>query len=317
MHIDISILRSAWFLGGPTASGKSEVAIHLAHRINAEIVAMDSMSLYRGMDIGTAKATPEQQAAVPHHLIDILEPHEDYSLAEYVTAADRVCREIVARDRVPLFVGGTGLYLRGLLRGVFDGPAANLEFRQRIETQAAQEDPQWLHRELAKVDPESAAKLHPNDARRLVRALEVHHVTGQPLSQQQRQAALAPEDRPRHVFWLEPPREWLHSRINRRVEAMIAEGLIEEVRGLLDRTPPISHTAAQALGYKEAIAHIHGEQSLDETIDLIQRRTRQFAKRQHTWFRNLEECIAVPINGQDTAEELANRIASLSSVSEH
>lgn len=311
MQIDSSLLRSAWFLGGPTACGKSEVAIHLAKLINAEIIAMDSMSLYRGMDIGTAKATPDQQARVPHHLIDILDPHEDFSLADFVTTAERICREIVARDRLPLFVGGTGLYLRGLLRGVFDGPAADPEFRRRIETQAADEDSDWLHRELAKVDPESAAKLHPNDARRLVRALEVHHVTGRPLSAQQRQSALAPEDRPQYVYWLEPPRAWLHERINRRVEAMVAEGLIDEVRALLDRTPPISQTAAQALGYKEAIAHIQGEQSLTETIDLIQRRTRQFAKRQHTWFRNLEECIAIPITGQETPEELAHRIANL------
>ncbi len=315
MQIDASIIRTAWFLGGPTACGKSAVAIHLAQLIGAEIIALDSMSLYRGMDIGTAKATPEQQAAVPHHLIDILDPHEDFSLAEYVSASDRVCRDIMARGRIPLFVGGTGLYLRGLLRGVFDGPAADLEFRQRIETQAASAGSEWLHRELAQVDPESAAKLHPNDTRRIVRALEVHHVTGKPLSAQQRQAALPPEQRPQHVYWLEPPRDWLHQRINRRVEMMIAEGLIEEVRNLLERTPPLSQTAAQALGYKEVIAHVQGEQSLEETIDLIQRRTRQFAKRQHTWFRNLEECTAIPITGQESPEELAGHIARLAPAS--
>ena len=310
MELPSEILTRCWFLAGPTACGKSEVALELAARIDAEIVSLDSMTLYKGMDIGTAKPSRALRALVPHHLIDIIEPHEEYSLAEYVTAAGAACREILGRGRTPLFVGGTGLYLRGLLRGVFDGPPADWEFRRRLEAEAGElgGGAQSLHERLRAVDPAAARVLHPRDVRRLVRALEVHHLTGRPLSEQQRQLARPVSARPRHVFWLFPPRKWLYEHIDRRVEEMFARGLVEEVRGLLAAERPLGRTAHQALGYKEVIDLLRGGCDRESAMRQVQTRTRQFAKRQHTWFRHLEECRPVPITGDEPADGLAARI---------
>ena len=310
MRIPGELLERCWFLAGPTACGKSAVALPLARRLNAEIISLDSMALYRGMDIGTAKPSSEQRADVPHHLIDIIEPHAEFSVAQYLHAAEAACRQIVARGRVPLFVGGTGLYLRAVLRGVFEGPPADQELRRRLEADAAVSGAAALHRRLQQVDPAAAAVLHPNDARRVIRALEVYEVTGQPLSEQQRQPALPPDERPQRVYWLWPPRDWLYDRINGRVEQMFAAGLLDEVRRLLASDRPLSHTARQALGYKEAIDHLQGRQTLEQAIEQVKTRTRQFAKRQHTWFRNLAECRPIAMSGSETAEELAATIAT-------
>lgn len=309
MNIAVGSLRSCWVLAGPTACGKTSVSLTLAERIGAEIVALDSMSLYRGMDIGTAKVTTSERARLPHHLIDIVDPSEEFSVAQYVTAAARICADIVERGRVPLFVGGTGLYLRGVLRGVFEGPAADWTFRRRMEG-IARADPAAPHRQLQDCDPECARRLHPNDHRRIIRALEVFEITGRPLSQLQQQTALLPEHRPQNVFWLSPPRSWLYERIDTRVEQMVEDGLVDEVRRLLKRRPPPGRTARQALGYREMIAHLNGESTLAEAILQIQTNTRQFAKRQHTWFRNLEECREIPITGAETVEEIVARVTT-------
>lgn len=310
MQFDLPTLQKCWFLTGPTACGKTAAAPVLAERINAEIVALDSMSLYRGMDVGTAKPTLAERARVPHHLIDILDPHEDYTVVEYLQSALHTCRDIVRRGRTPLFVGGAGLYLRAILRGVFDGPPADWEFRRRLEEEAAHRPPEYLHAKLQAVDPAAARRLPPQDRRRLIRALEVHHLTGRPASEQQRQFPLPPEERPQHVYWLHPPRDRLYQRINRRVEAMLVAGLVDEVRRLL-AGPPLSRTAAQALGYAEMIAMLRGEGTLADAVDAIQTKTRQFAKRQHTWFRNLEECTAVAVTGDETPTELAALIQTV------
>jgi tRNA dimethylallyltransferase len=208
-------------------------------------------------------------------------------------------------------VGGTGLYLRGVLRGVFTGPAADWAIRRRLEAEAGEHPPGWLHERLRAVDPAAAAALHPHDTRRLVRALEVFELTGRPLSEQQTQPPLPEADRPRHVYWLSPPRDWLYERINRRVDAMLSAGLVDEVRSLLAGPQPLGRTARQALGYREIVDFLESRATLDEATDLIRRRTRQFAKRQHTWFRNLVECRAVTTDGSETPALLAGRIASL------
>ena len=302
------LLQQCWFLAGPTAAGKTAAGIMLAQRLNGEILALDSMSLYRRMDIGTAKPDADERAAVPHHLIDILEPWEEFTVADYVTRAEQTCREIVGRGRTPIFVGGTGLYLRSLLRGVFEGPPADWDFRRELEAQARDHPPDWLHQQVAAVDPPTASRLHPSDRRRLIRALEIQHLTGQPASGQQQEQPLPEAERPRHVYWLHPPRDWLYQRIDRRVESMISAGLVEEVRRLLADPRGLSRTARQALGYKEMIDHLEGRCSLAEGVETLQRRTRQFAKRQHTWFRNLEECRAVPVVVADTTESIVARI---------
>ncbi len=309
MHIEPEHLRRCWFLAGPTASGKSDVALILAEHLDAEIIALDSMTLYRGMDIGTAKPTPAERARVPHHLFDVLDPDEEYSVAEYVTACAAIVHDVLSRDRVPLFVGGTGLYLRSLLRGVFEGPPADWELRCRLTEDLERLGVEALHQRLQGIDPATAERLSPNDVRRVIRALEVHAVTGKPLSAQQMQPPLPIEQRPPHVYWLEPPRGWLHERIHRRVERMFAAGLVDEVRQLLSRPRPLSHTARQAIGYKEVIDWLEADTGDPASVSaLIQTRTRQFAKRQHTWFRNLEECSAIAITGHETAERLAEAI---------
>ncbi|TWT49800.1 tRNA dimethylallyltransferase [Thalassoglobus neptunius] len=311
MKFPVDILQNCWFLAGPTAVGKSELAIRLAEELDGEILSLDSMAIYRQMNIGTAKPTQEQQNRVPHHLIDLIDPDGEFSTAEYLVNAVNVSREVMNRGKTPVFVGGTGLYLRALLRGVFEGPPADWEFRNELKERAETEGPNWLHSQLSNVDPVSAERLHPNDHRRLIRALEIHHLTGQPASLIQNEQPLPEEERPSHVYWLSPDREWLRDRIDTRVEFMIESGLMAEVQNLLQRDPPIGRTARQALGYREMIDFLEGRcESLDETIEKIQTGTRQFAKRQHTWFRNLVECRPLERRPEDTDIDLLQRILS-------
>jgi tRNA dimethylallyltransferase len=278
-------------LTGPTGSGKTRLGLELAERFRAEIVSMDSMALYRGMDLGTAKPTPEERRRVPHHLIDVLDPWESASVAWWLEQAARCCEDIRSRGRRVLFVGGTPLYLKALLRGLFAGPAADETLRARLLREAEESGPAALHARLARVDPVAAARLHPNDLRRLIRALEVWELTGRPISSWQTQwtraekATTAPS-----CLWLDVPRQELYVHINARVERMFAEGLVDEVRRLLDLPRPLSREARQALGYKEVLRYLEGRISLAETIELVKTRTRQYAKRQLTWFRHLPEC---------------------------
>jgi tRNA dimethylallyltransferase len=300
-----------WYLTGPTAGGKTGVGLTLAKLLKAEIISLDSMALYRGMDIGTAKPTAAQREETPHHLIDILEPEEEYSLAQYLEAAWCAIREIRQRGREVLFVGGTPLYLKGLLRGVFQGPAADWGFRQQLEQEARSQNPSYLHRKLAEIDPASANWLHPNDTRRIVRALEVYQLTGRPISEFQKQFKVGRAAEECRVFVLDWPREELYSRIDRRVDEMFSAGLVDEVRCLLGRPHPLSRTAIQALGYREVIEHLQGGRGLPETMELVKMHTRQFAKRQLTWFRSLSECRFVGASGADSAETVARQIAGL------
>ena len=310
MQFSTEVLQQCWFLAGPTACGKTELSLLLAEHLNAEILAMDSMSLYRGMDIGTAKVSTAERKRVPHHLIDLIDPHEKFSVADYFTAAEACCRQIISRGRTPLFVGGTGLYLRTILRGVFDGPSADWDYRNELETFAETEGNEALHDRLAAVDPVSAEKLHPNDVRRVARALEVYHVTGIPLSVQHAEPILNAEQCPAHVFWLLPDREWLYERINKRVDQMLSEGLMDEVKQLLAAAEPMSRTARQALGYKELIDFMEGQYSYDRAVELLKQQTRRFAKRQHTFFRNIKECREIEVHPEDQPAELLERILS-------
>lgn len=284
-----------WYLTGPTASGKTQVGLELAERLGAEIVSMDSMALFRGMDIGTAKPTLQERCLVPHHLVDLIDAHQDFSLAQYLDAADRATADIRQRGRQVLFAGGTPLYLKGLLRGVFDGPPADWAVRNQLLEEANHQGPEYLHVELVKIDPVSAARLHPNDTRRLVRALEVYRKTGIPISELQRQFSIGrPADECR-VFVLDWDRDVLCDRIDRRVDQMFAQGLVEEVRRLLNRPSPLSRTAGQAVGYREVIEHLAGKHDLPATVQLVKLHTRQLAKRQMTWFRSLTECRFVKV----------------------
>lgn len=303
-------LGDCWFLTGPTASGKSSVGVELAERLGAEIVSMDSMALYRGMDIGTAKPSVCQRQRVPHHLLDILEPHEEYSLAQYVAAAHQAVEAIRQRGRQVLFVGGTPLYLKALLRGMFQGPPADPQLRQQLADEQRRFGPGHLHRRLAAVDPLAASRLHPNDHRRLIRALEVYTKTGRPISDFQQQFAAPKASSPR-VFVLHWPRRELYGRIDQRVEAMFRAGLVDEVRRLASGPLPLSPTARQALGYREVLDHLAGRYDLPTTLERVKTHTRQFAKRQGTWFRSLPECRFVPVADPLDPREVAGRVAAL------
>jgi tRNA dimethylallyltransferase len=278
-------------LTGPTGSGKTQLALRLARNLNAEIIALDSMTLYRGMDVGTAKPSPEQRRQVPHHLIDVLDPSESASVAWWLEQARVCCREIAARGKRILFVGGTPLYLKALLYGLFDGPPADEVVRLRLQQEAERDGLPALHARLAAVDPASATRLHANDVRRVIRALEVWELTARPISAWQQQwrgttSGLAEN----HCLYLDVPRDVLYQRLNARVDAMLAEGLVEEVRGLMERHPPLSREARQAVGYKEILAHLAGACDLATAIDEVKKRSRHLAKHQLTWFRQIPEC---------------------------
>ena len=297
----------ALVLTGPTGSGKSAVALELAERLGCEIVAMDSMTLYRGMDVGTAKPTPAERARVPHHLIDVLDPWESGSVAWWLGRADEACQLIRTRGKRPLFVGGTPFYLKALTCGLFDAPPVDPRIRAGLEAEAAQTGPDALHRRLAEVDPPTAARLHPNDVRRVVRALEVFAATGRPISSFQ-QTWAAPET---HTLipcvMLDWPRDELYRRIDARVDAMLAAGWLDEVRRLAADPRGMGKEASQALGYRELRLHLNNGGDWAAAVTEIKTRTRQFAKRQLTWFRQMPGCDPVAANQPRLAEWIVQK----------
>lgn len=300
-----------WFLTGATASGKTSVALELATRINAEVISLDSMAVYRGMNIGTAKPTGEQRAAVPHYLVDILDPDQQFSVADYVDLAFEKIEEIRARGREVLFVGGTPLYLKAMLRGIFDGPPADWKFRREIEHEIEQVGLPALHDRLMQVDPVTANRLHPNDKRRMIRALEVYRITGEPISHQQIQFDDGPPAEQCRVFALQWPRDALHRRIESRVDQMFELGFVDEVNGLLEKYGELSHTASQAVGYHEVIEYIREHGDLANTIESVKVRTRRFARRQETWFRSLSECRFIEQHPTSSPAQVAEQIVAL------
>jgi tRNA dimethylallyltransferase len=285
------------------------VGIALARLLAAEIVALDSMTLYRGMDIGTAKPTVAEQGEIPHHLIDVLDPWESASVAVYRSWALAAVAAVEARGKRVLFVGGTALYLKALLRGLFAGPGADFARRRALEEEADRCGDAALHTRLAALDPVTAARLHPHDRRRVIRALEVIGVAGQPLSRLQTE-----HDRPAPagvaVFALERPRAELCDRINRRVVQMFADGLVAEVRALQAGVRTLGPVAAQGVGYREVLDHLAGHAPLDHTVARVQARTRQFAKRQATWFRGLAEVRPWPVATDEPPAATAARLAA-------
>jgi len=305
-------LLQSLILAGPTACGKSALALEPAERIGGEIIAMDSMTLYRGMDIGTAKPSAADSARVPHHLIDVLEPWESATVAWWLERAEKACSEIVVRGKRPIFVGGTPFYLKTLLYGLFPGPPGDPGLRKELEAEAERDGNDRLHARLAAVDAKTAARLHPNDVRRVVRALEVFQLTGQPISAWQQTwdtPAFGNSDKPRPparipTVVLELPREELYRRIERRIEAMLAAGWLDEVRRLRDLPRPLSREARQALGYRELLEFLDGQKTWEETVERIRIHTRQFAKRQLTWFRHLPVCTPIPADATDVCDRV-------------
>lgn len=278
-------------LTGPTGSGKTDWALRLAEELPVEIVSVDSAQVYRGLDIGTAKPSREIRARIPHHLIDIRDPAESYSAGQFVADATRLIGEITARGRLPLLVGGTMLYLRALSAGLSELPQASAEVREAIDRRAEREGWAALHEELARVDPEAAARIHPNDPQRIQRALEVYYTTGRPITELQRERRAAhPPPRLRRWALVPADRAALHRRLERRFLGMMERGFLEEVTILHERgdlTP--RHPAIRAVGYRQLWGHLDGEYSLEEGIRRAIAATRQLAKRQLTWIRSERE----------------------------
>ncbi|MEN9630780.1 MAG: tRNA dimethylallyltransferase MiaA [Pseudomonadota bacterium] len=297
-------------LAGPTASGKTAVALDLAQHLPLEVISVDSALVYRGMDIGTAKPTAEERAQVPHHLIDILEPTEAYSAARFVADATRLAAEVRARGRLPLLVGGTMLYLKALREGIDTMPPADGEVRRQLDEQAAQHGWPALHAELARVDPATAARLPPGDSQRIQRALEVYRLTGRPLSQWQQGPRAADTDAWPLVALEPQSRAWLHQRIADRFAAMLKAGLLDEVRALRLRGDLLPELPSmRCVGYRQAWLALDGGRS-DTLFDQGVAATRQLAKRQLTWLRGMAR-HTVACDAPDAMMQARQRLMSL------
>jgi tRNA dimethylallyltransferase len=270
---------------GPTGSGKTALSLRLAEQFGGEIVSCDSVAVYRGMELGTAKPSVEERERVPHHLIDVADPDQPFTAGEYSRRARATLAEIATRGRLPIVTGGTGLYLRALVDGIFPGPGRQEDLRVRLQRSHARHGVGWLHRVLGRLDPVSAERIHANDKAKLIRAIEVCVAGGTPMSVAQARDALLGFRILR--IGLNPPREALYERLNRRAEAMFQAGLVEETRGLLQRYGAVK--AMDSLGYRQALGVLNGALSLEQAIGAAQQGHRNYAKRQLTWFRREPE----------------------------
>lgn len=285
-------------IAGPTASGKSALALDLAEELDGEIICADSLTVYRGFEIGSAKPTTVQQRQIPHHLLDIRDPTEPFTAADFKLTAKMAIDDICQRGRRPILAGGTGLYLRALLRGLNDAPPQDPILREALQQRADQKGAEALLAELAQVDPTTAERLHPHNLVRIIRALEVFYTSGVPLSDFHAEHGFSESEYHTLQFCLDLPRPELYQRINDRVDAMLTNGLIDEVQGLLQSGIPTDCKPLQAIGYKEVLAYLQGRYDHDEMTRLIKRNTRHFAKRQLTWFRSEPDMhwVAYPEN---------------------
>jgi tRNA dimethylallyltransferase len=295
-----------FILLGPTGSGKTKLAISLAPSLDAEIVSADSMAIYRGMDIGTAKPTQEERLLASHHLIDIHDPWETYSAGMFVEEASKIIEKITERGHKVLLVGGTSLYIKSLLQGIFTGPAANWELRRQWMARSKES----LYEELCQVDYETSQKISPNDVRRIIRALEVFYCTGIPISFYRKKYTKPRGDYEGKFVGIQWDRATLYRRIEERVEKMIKNGLVEETERLLQLRLPLAHTASQAIGYKETIAAIEDKSLMPSLVETIKKNTRHFAKKQMTWLRRFP-IEWVSAKEYTTQQELIEKILAI------
>lgn len=298
-------MRDLIVLTGATAVGKTELSLELAAEIEAEIISADSMQIYKEMNIGTAKASQAERDSIKHHLIDFLSPEKEYSVSQFQDECDQVITEIKAKDKIPLLVGGTHLYLRAVLEGfMLPEIEPDYQLRQRLENLADAQGTEAVHQILAEKDKTTAKKLHPNDLRRVIRAIEIYEKTGKTKSYFKKQQEQRPPRYSAFKFALIRSRESLYQRINKRVDLMIENGLVEEVEILLEKHDKLSDTAHQALGYKELISHLKGEISLEKAVYEIKKRSRHFAKRQLTWLRKEDNLIVFDIENEKRSDVL-------------
>ena len=295
-------------VAGPTASGKTELSLALAERLNGEIVSADSMQIYRGMDIGTAKPTIGGRRGIPHHMLDVAEPGDDWSVSRYEQQASNCVDDILRRGRLPILCGGTGLYINAVISGAgFQASGADSGIRAALEKQWDDQGADAMCARLRAVDPESAARLHPNDRRRIIRALEVYELTGETISEHNRRTRERPPRYDAVMLGLKTdPRDVLYQRIDRRVGKMVEQGLIEEVRSLWQRGV-LKGTAAQAIGYKELIDYFESRKTLDEALRAIQQKSRNYAKRQLTWFQADDRIHWIVYNTVEAADQVTEK----------
>lgn len=287
---------------GPTGTGKSEIAFRAALRLRGEVVGFDSIQVYRGLDAATAKPDPAQRSRVRHHCLDIADPAADFSLGDFVRAAEAAIGAIRGRRSIPILAGGTGLYLQGLLHGVLDLPRRRVEFRERLRRRAETRGIEYLHRVLQRIDPESARRIGSRDRQRVLRALEIWSETGMSWSEHLARRGSKAERYTTVKVGLTMDRQLLFRRLDRRVEEFFSAGLVEELRRILDSGCPAGANAFKAIGYREALRHLQGRISLEDAIRLTKKNTRQYAKRQWTWFRKTPGVTWFPVDdGLDAA----------------
>jgi len=291
-----------------TASGKGRVAFDLARQLDGEIVSIDSMKVYRRMDIGTAKPSIETRQQVRYHMIDVVEPSEAFSVGLFLERATAAIEDIRSRGKSVIAVGGTALYIKALLYGLFEGPGGDEQIRAELRQRVATEGLAALHAELAKIDPEAAGRINPNDAKRIIRALEVHRLTGRPISSFQTQFDAARPAQDWTMIGLRRERPVESRRINARVKKMIEVGLVDEVRSLLAEPKPLSQQARCAIGYAEIIGHLECRMSLEDAIELIKKNTRRLAKGQRTWFKTFRPVTWIGISEEEPHESIMDRV---------
>jgi tRNA dimethylallyltransferase len=291
---------------GVTASGKGKLAFELANQLNGEIISVDSMKVYRRLNIGTAKPPVEKRKQIPYHLIDVVEPSESFSVAGFLELAEAAVKDILSRNKPVVAVGGTALYIKSMLYGLFEGPGADEKIREELKEQVKTEGLVQLYAQLQKIDPEAAARISANDQRRIVRALEVYRLTGKPISSFQSQWKQASSN-DWTIIGLRREKTEESKRINARVKKMLDDGLVDEVKNLLAEPNPLSKQAASAIGYAEIIDHFTGKTTLDDAIELIKKNTRKFAKQQRTWFKTFPGVHWLNIAPDETADSVLNR----------
>lgn len=296
-----------FFLVGPTAIGKSKAAIQLARKLNAEIISLDSMQVYRGLDILSSKPTRDMLKKVRHHLLDIVRPEDEFDAAAYRRLAVRKINEIHRKGKIPLFAGGTGLYMNVVINGIFKDAGKDESLRERLYAQIKTKGSGFLYNKLKRFDPLAASKIHPHDAKRIIRALEVYRLTGRPISEFWNKRSGLSDKYEIKFFGLNKARERLYNDINRRVEEMFARGVVNEARGLLRRK--LSRTCGQVIGLKEIGGYLEGRHDLEYAKELLKKNTRNYAKRQLTWFRKDKRINWIDLDEGNVIKEIVNKIA--------
>ncbi len=293
---------------GPTAVGKTRVSIELAERIGGEIVSADSRQVYRFMDIGTAKPAPTDMRRIPHHMIDVVNPDEEYTAADYSRGAHVAIKSIFEKGRIPIMVGGSGLYIRAVIDGMFPGPGSDIKIREKLEIDAEESGISSLYDRLCKVDPVASSRIHPNDKRRIIRALEIYEATGRPISSLQEEGKKKEPEYDTVMIGLNRPRKELYRRIQERVEEIFQHGFVDEVKGLLEKGYRENLISMEALGYREVIKFLNGEITLDLAKRKVKQNTCHYARRQLIWFRKDKRITWFDIRNEEKFEETVERI---------